>query len=380
MGELQAALPREYYLPGPAWDREVDRVWRRSWVCVGRLGELGLGEPRRLAVVEVAGESIILTVDGDGTLHGHANVCRHRGAQLCPHPPGAPPEPGPASVLRCGYHSWTYALDGRLLRAPHTEDVDALDPGSFGLHPVSVGTWGGFVFVRLTDGGLATVASLADELGAVPERTMRYPLAELVSAHRAVYEVAANWKVVAENYKECYHCGPVHPELTRLVPAFGDGATGPDGAGLDWAAGIPHREGAWTFSFTGTSPRPPFPNLDETERVRHFGELVYPNLLLSLAAEHAASFVLTPLAADRTRVTFDVLVAPGQLATDVEDCAGFWELVNRQDWTVCESVQRGMSSSFYTQGWYAPMENDSLDVRRWLLPRLEWRGGLDGHP
>jgi Rieske 2Fe-2S family protein len=126
--------------------------------------------------------------------------------------------------------------------------------------------------------------------------------------------------------------------------------------------GIPHRDGAWTFSFSGTSPRTPFPDLDDSERVRHKGELVYPNLLLSLAAEHVACFVLQPLAVDATRIVFDLLVDPDQAHLDVEDCAGFWDLVNRQDWAVCESVQRGMSSSFYTQGWYAPMEDASLDI------------------
>jgi Rieske 2Fe-2S family protein len=373
MSELQASLPREYYLPGKAWDREVERVWRRSWVCVGRTAELGLDRPGRLAVVEVAGESLLLTADGDGTLFGHANVCRHRGAQLCPHLPGSPPEPGPASTLRCGYHSWTYTLDGRLVRAPHTQDVDGLDPGSLGLHPVSVGSWGGFVFVRLTDGE----RSLTDELGDVPHRTVRYPLADLVSAHHVVHDVAANWKIFAENYSESYHCEPVHPELTRLVPAFADGGT--DGAALARTTGVPHREGAWTYSFSGTSPRPPFPELDDGERVRHRSELVYPNLMLSLSAEHVASFLLAPLAADRTRITFDVLVAPGQAATPIEDCAGFWDLVNHQDRQVCESLQRGMSSSFYTGGWYAPVEQDGL-IRRWLVPRLEWRGGLGEHP
>ena len=97
---------------------------------------------------------------------------------------------------------------------------------------------------------------------------------------------------------------------------------------------------------------------------------MYPNLLLSLAAEHAAAFVLTPLAVDRTRVDVDVLVAPAEAHLDTADCTGFWDLVNRQDWAVCESVQRGMSSRFYSQGWYAPMEDASLDIRRWLLPRL----------
>jgi len=283
-----------------------------------------------------------------------------------PHLPGAAPEPGPAGSLRCPYHSWTYALDGSLLRAPHTRDVEDFDPHRFGLHPVDVGTWGGFVFVRL-DGqdGAGLTAALTVELGPVIARTCRYPLDRLVSVRRIVYDVAANWKVIAENYNECYHCAGVHPELTRLVPFFGRG-----GGGLDWDDGIPHREGAWTFSFSGDSPRSPFPDLNEHERVRHKGELVYPNLLLSLAAEHTASFVLDPIAVDRTRIVFDLLVAAEEAHLDIEDCAGFWDLVNRQDWAICESVQRGMSSRFYSQGWYAPMEDAGLDIRRWLLPRL----------
>ncbi len=367
MTGLQPALPRRHYVDEQAWAQERASVWRTSWVCVGRAHELGVDAAERLAVVELAGESVLLTSDADAALHASANVCRHRGSQVVPHLPGEPPPPCPARSLRCLYHSWTYGLDGALLRAPFAQDLPGFDPRPFALHGLDAQTWAGFVFVRATRGG----PSLAEELGEVATRVGRYPLDGLVSVRRAVYDVAASWKVIAENYNECYHCGPVHPELTRLVPDFGHGGLGADGRGLDWEAGIRHRDGAWTFSFSGTSPRPAFEGLDDDERVRHKGELVYPNLLLSLSAEHAASFVLQPLSVGRTRVVFDVLVDPGQTHHDVEDCAGFWDLVNRQDWAVCESVQRGMGSAFYEQGWYAPMEDASLDIRRWLLPRLE---------
>jgi Rieske 2Fe-2S family protein len=371
---LQPALDRHHYVDEASFETERRDVLARSWMCAGRAGGLGLDGPERLAVVAVAGESVLLTTDGEGALHAHANVCRHRGAQVVPHSPGEIPPPRPAKALRCAYHSWTYGCDGALLRAPHADGVPGFDPAAFGLHRLGVATWGGFVFVALEPDA---VPPLAAELADVAARTTRYPLAELVTAWRATYDVNANWKVVAENYNECYHCAGVHPELTRLVPAFGHG-----GSDLAWEDGIPHRDGAWTFSFSGTSPRTPFPGLDEAERTRHKGELVYPNLLLSLAAEHVAAFVLTPLAAGRTRIDVDVLVAPAEAHLDVTDCAGFWDLVNRQDWAVCESVQRGMSSRFYGGGWYAPMEDASLDIRRWLLPRLASRsrsaGGGDG--
>jgi len=366
MGALQAALPREHYVDTRAYEVEREQVLARSWTCAGRLTELGLRVPGRLAVVDVLGESVLLTVDKAGRLHGHYNVCRHRGAQVVPVDSGTAHEPCRASALRCPYHSWTYDLDGSLRYAPHTEDVDDFDAAGFGLHKVAVDIWGGFVWVNLSP---KPALSLADELGPVPDRVRRYPLDDLVVGRRMVYDVAANWKVVAENYNECYHCGPVHPELVRLVPAFGRG-----GADLDWDGGVAHREGAWTFTFSGTSLRACFPGLDVDEQVRHKGELVYPNLLLSLSAEHVAAFRLEPLAVDRTRIVCDVLFAADEVAMetfDPADAADFWDLVNRQDWAVCESVQRGMSSRAYRQGWYAPMEDLSLDIRRWLLPRLE---------
>ncbi len=366
---LQAALPKAMYVDHAAWQHEREWVLLASWTCVGRIDELGLAVPSRLAVIEVLGESILLTSDATG-LHGAYNVCRHRGSQVVPVRPGDRPVPCEVRSLRCPYHSWTYALDGRLLRAPHTEAVTGFDADDFSLSPVAVDTWGGFVFVHLSP---ASARPLAEEVGAVADKLARYPLASLTSSRRLVYEVAANWKVVAENYNECYHCGPVHPELSRLVPAFAGG-----GDGIDWDAGVPHREGAWTFTMTGSSARRPFPELDADERVRHKGELIYPNLLISCSADHVTAFTLWPLAVDRTRVVCDLLFAPEEVTDpgfDPDDAADLWDLVNAQDWAVCESVQRGMSSRAYDQGWFAPMEDPSLDIRRWLLPRLEGSHG-----
>jgi glycine betaine catabolism A len=369
MAGLQAALPREHYVDPATHAVERSRVLLREWTCVGRLDELGLAldgvlRPGRLALVDLLGEAVVVTVDASSSLHAHANVCRHRGSQLVP-VVGELPEACDAKAIRCGYHSWTYGLDGRLIHAPHTEDIADFEPSSFSLHPVGAAEWGGFLWLH---GDPGSAGPLGESLGPVVERVRRYPLDRLVVGRRLTYDVAANWKVIAENYNECYHCGPVHPELCRLVPAFAGG-----GSDLDWEDGIPHREGAWTFTTSGTSTRQPFPDLDEAERVRHKGELVYPNLLLSLSADHVAAFVLTPVAVDRTRIVCDLLFAPEETARadfDPSDASDFWDLVNRQDWAVCESVQRGMSSRSYTGGWYAPMEDASLDIRRWLLPRL----------
>jgi glycine betaine catabolism A len=368
---LEAALPREMYVDPQTWLDERESALFGQWFCVGRTSDLGLDAASRVVAVDVAGESVLLTTDEDTHLHGAYNVCRHRGSQLRPVEGMPPVQPVAcqASALRCPYHSWTYGLDGRLLRAPHT-DLGGAEPDGFRLHPVGVETWQGFVFVHLTP---EAATPLREAVARASATLAHYGLADLVTGATMTYDVGANYKVLLENYNECYHCGPVHPELSRLVPAFAGG-----GAGLDWDGGVPHREGAWTFTMSGTSVRRPFPDLDEHERVRHKGELVYPNLWLSCSADHVAAFVCWPLAADRTRVECDLLFAPDEIASpsfDPDDAGDLWDLVNRQDWSICESVQRGMSSRAYRQGWFAPMEDASADIRRWLLPRLPGGAG-----
>jgi Rieske 2Fe-2S family protein len=362
-GGLEAALPRELYVDPQAWLGERETVLFGQWFCVGRRDDLGLDRPAQVVTVDVVGESVLVTSDEDGHLHAAYNVCRHRGAQLLPVACPAVP----AKALRCPYHSWTYALDGRLVRAPHT-DLEGTDLEQFRLHPVAVDHWGGFVFVHLSPD---EATPLADSVGRLGRALGNYGLADLVTGATVTYEVAANYKVLLENYNECYHCGPVHPELSRLVPSFAGGGTG-----LDWEDGIPHREGAWTFTTSGTTTRSPLPGLSEAERTRHKGELAYPNLLLSASADHVAAFVLAPRDVDHTRVVCSLLFAADEAAAsgfDPSDALDLWDLVNRQDWAVCESVQRGMSSRSYRHGWFAPMEDESLDIRRWLLPLMEGR-------
>ncbi len=363
---LQPALPQHMYVDADHWLLERDAVLYQSWFCIGRLRDLGLDRRGRLAVCDVVGESVLVTRDLEGELHAAYNVCRHRGSQLVPVDPdsGSPP-PCAAAALRCPYHSWTYDLAGRLLKAPHTDGVEDFDAAEFRLAPVAVDTWGGFCFVHLSPD---LAPPLLDEIAAHVAPLSRYPLESLVTGRRFTYEVAANYKVLSENYNECYHCGPVHPELTRLVPSFGGG-----GADIDWDAGVEHRAGAWTFTTSGTTTRQPLAGLDDDELTRHKGALLHPNLWLSCSADHVAAFTLWPLGVDRTRVECELLFAPHELQGadfNPDDAGDLWDLVNRQDWAICESVQRGMSSRAYSQGWFAPMEDLAADIRRWLLPRL----------
>src|SRR6201999_1541257 len=183
----------------------------------------------------------------------------------------------------------------------------------------------------------AAAKPFAAQAGAALERVRRYPLSELRIGHTIEYSVGANWKILCENYNECYHCAGVHPELCAVVPAFREAG----GANLDWERGIPHRDGAYTFTHSGTTSRRAFPGLNEDEKVRHKGELVYPNLFLSLACDHVAAFILEPKGPDRTDIVCHFLFEPYELAQpdfDARDTTEFWDLVNRQDWAICEAV------------------------------------------
>lgn len=374
-GAFEASLPRAAYLDEAFLDREREGIWWAEWVAVGRAEQLR--RPGDFLAVDVAGERIIVVRDRTGGLQAHYDLCRHRGSRLTTANQRTDPistdAPGPSGtfkgVIRCAYHSWCYELDGRVRNAPFLGESDAFDPDAFGLHPVALDTWGGWLFVNLSPERVRAGHTLGAQLGGIPDRLVRYPLADLMTARRIVYDVRANWKVVVENYNECYHCSGVHPELCRIVPAFRERG----GGNLDWDSGIPQAEGTFTFTATGTSDRAPFPGLDADEQVRHKGELAYPNLMISLSADHVAAFTLQPLAPDRTRVVVDFLFHPAEMARptfDPSDAVEFWDLVNSQDWAVCEGVQDGMTSRRFRFGWYAPMEDLSLDIRRYLGERV----------
>jgi glycine betaine catabolism A len=369
---LEASLPAASYTAEPEFISEREAALFRDWFCVGR--EEALAEPGDYLAVDIAGENILVVRNGDG-LAGFYNLCRHRGSRLVPvagSQPAASAAPSGClgGTIRCPYHGWTYGLDGSLRSAPFLPDLRRYRD-RLSLHPVCLATWGGFVFVRLGSAG----GPLRDQLNGTDDRLAAYPLAQLRTGHRLVYPVAANWKVILENYNECYHCGPVHPELCELVPAFGRG-----GGGLDWEEGIPHRDGAYTFTLTGTTRRAPFPGLTEAARTRHLGELVLPNLMISLSADHVAAFTVWPHDAGHTTVVCDFLFHPDEMARadfDPSDAVEFWDLVNRQDWAICEQVQDGMRSRMFTSGYLAPMEQPSADVGRYILRRL---GGEPGWP
>jgi Rieske 2Fe-2S family protein len=371
-GVLESSLPSSWYLQQDIFEIERQQIFFREWICVGR--EEQLDQPGDHRVLDVFGESVLLLRNGEGILRAFYNVCLHRGARLCP--AGELVDSNDRVPLRggviggrsivCPYHAWTYDLDGQLQRAPHMSEDMGFRVEDVHLHSVGCETWGGFVFVHLTP---AEAPDFAAHIATSAKIFDRYPLADLRIGATYNYSVHANWKVLCENYNECYHCGPVHPELCKLVPAFKEAG----GSNLDWDRGIPHREGAVTFTESGTTTRRTFPGLNEDEQVRHKGDLLYPNVFISAASDHVAVFVLRAQSAAETQVDCYYLFEPYELDKpdfDPADAADFWHLVNRQDWTICERVQAGIGARVHQRGVFSPMEDWNLDIRRYVTDRI----------
>jgi glycine betaine catabolism A len=284
-------------------------------------------------------------------LSGFANVCRHRGHELLPDGGTA----GRGAIV-CPYHGWSYRLDGALAAAPRMPD--GFVAPDHGLVEVPVETWQGWVFVNAAGGA----PPLPDYLGGLASLIEPYRPRQLRPGARHEYDIAANWKVVVENYHECYHCPLIHPELCKVSPpASGDNWSLP-GAWVGGAMDL--REHAETMSLSGRSAGV-FIDGAPRDTVRYLG--LFPNLLVSAHPDYVMTHRLEPLAPDRTRIVCDWYFPEG--VADPAYAVEFWDITNREDWAACESVQRGVSSPHYRPG---PLASGEDAVYQWvtLVARL----------
>jgi len=342
-------LPAEAYRsPGVlAW--ELEAFFARSWVCVGRADDLH--EPGDQRAVAVGTEGVLLVRDGDGALRGFLNTCRHRGHELlrC----GA--EAVNRRVIQCPYHSWTYGLDGVLRGAPWFADhpsFERSDPDN-ALRVARVEEWGGWAFVNAS----GDAPPLSEHLGNLAELLEPYEPGRLESVEGHDYEIAANWKIVSENYHECYHCTEIHPELCKVSPP--DSGVQVEPTGLFLGGSMELLDHAETMSLTGESLGAPFRRLDEKLRREVLYVQLFPNLLISAHPDYVMTHLLDPLTPDRTRIECRWLFAPESLERDGFDpgyASEFWDITNRQDWGACEAVQRGVAGRGYRQAPFSEME------------------------
>ena len=340
-------LPRDAYTSPRVFAFEQERFFAGSWTCVGREGDLESTGAQR--AVRVGGAGVLLVRGTDGRVRAFANTCRHRGHELL----GVGEQTTRRTVL-CPYHAWTYDLDGSLRVAPGFRDHREFRPGEHGLVELPLESWHGFLFVN----GSGDAPPFAEHVGALDELVAPYQPARLVPLASHAYDLACNWKVVLENYHECYHCPLIHPELCQVSPPASGDNFELDGA---WVGGtMDLKDHAATMSLDGHSDGVPIPGLD-AERLRTVAYLgLFPNLLLSLHPDYLMTHLVEPLGPDLSHVVCTWYFPPEATQRPGFDPAyavEFWDRTNRQDWAACESVQRGMASPHFQPGPLAPAED-----------------------
>jgi Rieske 2Fe-2S family protein len=361
LSEKATTLPREYYVASEIYAKEQERIFRNRWIAAGRADRLA--RPGDYALVEIAGESLILVRDADGKMRAFYNVCRHRGTRLCEAESG---RLGKAIV--CPYHSWSYGFDGALIAAPNMEDVPWFDRADQSLFAAAADVWEGFLFLHLG----RRPQALGEVLRPIGDRFAPGNLPRLATVRRIAYDVAANWKLLFQNFSECLHCPPVHPALARLSHYQSGANDLREGPVLGGYMTIDAPGGSLTMS--GQMCGAPLRELsaDDARRVYYYS--VFPGFFLTIQPDFVMSTRISPLAVDRTRVECEWHFAPETLDDpkfDPTDGIALWDTTNRQDWHVCELAQKGVSSRAYVPGLYSTQESLLAAFDREYLASLE---------
>ena len=347
-----ADFRQSYTLPGVvytspelyAW--EMSHFFDASWACIGRVE--GLIRPGTRRAVRAGQGSILLTRDDAGTLRGFFNICRHRGHELLPVGASAA-----GALIECPYHGWTYRVDGSLKSAPRLGYRPGFAVSEHGLVSVRIEEWQGWLFANVS----GDASPLGDHVGNLDELLVSWTPGEMVEVARMDYTVQANWKLVHENYHECYHCTQIHPELCRVSPPT---------SGLNllstgmWHGGwMDLAEDAETMSLDGRGGAPVLPDLTPEQRRRVYYFALFPNLLISPHPDYVLSHRIEPISPTQTlvecRTLFQRKVAE-RAGFDGKYASDFWDVTNRQDWAAIESIQRSAASPAFRPGPISEME------------------------
>jgi Rieske 2Fe-2S family protein len=366
-------LPAEAYFDARHYERELQRIWYRNWVYVGRSSEVA--QVRAFRTVELGDQRLLLVRDDAGVLQGFHNTCRHRGAALCRESEGTLR----SAAIVCPYHAWVYDLQGRLLRTSSKLRPEGFEESDYPLYKVQVREWGGFIFVALTD----EPPPLEKTFDLPLSRLDAWPLAQLVVGHVLSKTVRCNWKIFWENYNECLHCPSVHPQLSQLVPIFGRGlleerddprweahASDPD---PKFKGGL--REGASTWSLDGRITGRPFPAVsDEDRKLGAVYQTGLPSIFIVGHADYVRVVRLRPLGPELTELHVEYLFSPQTLADpafDLRNIVDFTNAVMTEDAEVCELNQRGLHAAPHARGVVMPEEYIIRQFHDWIGSELD---------
>ena len=356
------SLPQKYLVSPEAFADEQEKIFSESWLFVGHQSQIP--KAGDFFLTTIAGESIIVTRDQGSTIRAFYNVCRHRGSRLkedaCGH----------ASTIQCPYHAWTYGLDGRLIGAPHMDEVPGFKKTDYPLRGVNLGIWEGFIFINLANKPMP----LEKWFGPLKGKFSHWNMSILRQAKRIEYNVHANWKLMFENYSECYHCAGVHPQLQKVSPydsAENDLREGP------FLGGFMKVNAGKSLTMSGNACAAFVGKIENLQQVFYY--TIFPNMLLSLHPEYVMVHQLWPQSPDRTLIVCDWLFHPDAFARkdfNPQDAIEFWDVTNKQDWHVCELSQQGISSRAYEPGPFSSRESIPAAWDDYYLQQMDAIGDL----
>lgn len=352
-------LPAAAYISDDVLRLEHSEFFAKDWLCVGRAADLpSAGD---YIVKDLGKESIVILRGADLVVRAFYNVCRHRGSRLFDSTSGQ----GLSRVL-CPYHSWSYNLDGTVHNAPRMGDDFC--KANFSLNAVRCDLHQGFIFISLSGAG----PTLAQYFAELPDLS-RFRMPDLVCGKRIEYEVAANWKLICENYSECYHCSNAHPQLHRLTDLIARSDRSQEIGACFNGGPMKLRDGVETMSMSGKSSVPTIEGLTHEDcRYVHY-YVIYPNLLLSPHPDYVLTHTAWPIAPGKTRVVCEWLFSAAAVRAtnfDPTDIVEFWDVTNRQDWALCERAQLGANSRGFTPGPYQATEDCVHTFDRWYAARM----------
>lgn len=357
----QKTLPQECYLDKKLHAHELATLFLDRWLCVAHSDNIR--EPGSFLNLKFGPESILLIRDHQLQIRANFNVCRHRGTRLteatCGHL---------GKTIQCPYHAWTYQLDGTLAGVPDEKELADFRKQDYGLHRAQVYEHMGLIWLNAGKQPSPFDRHLIDTLN----RFQPWQMDTLKLAAHHEYHVKANWKLILQNYSECYHCAPVHPRLVELSAPTSGGNDLVDGPIMGGYMDL--RPNTESMTCSGRKCGPTIPGLDPQQQRRVYYYVFFPNMLLSLHPDYVMLHWLTPISVEQTRIDCRWYFPATTIAENhdaINDAVSFWDQTNREDWQVSELTQKGVASSRYTPGPYSNREAMSAALDRYYLQQLK---------
>ena len=357
-------LPGKYYHSKDIYQEEVQKIFYQYWIYGCREEEIPkVGD---FKVIQVEDESLIIVRDKSNKIRAHFNVCSHRGTQLCTEKKGNFKN----KFIQCPYHAWTYDLEGNLFSAPHMMESNGFSKSNCNLPNAFVEVWEGFVFFSLAENPEPFEVQMEALIGKFSD----WKMADLRIAKQIRYELDCNWKLILQNYQECYHCPGVHPLLSKLTHFQSAQHDFSKGAVIGGFMELNKERGSMTMD--GNPAAPPVCNVSGEDLQRVYYYSIYPNMLLTPHPDFVMYHHITPLGPGKIINDCYWLFHPDVIndskAQDgIESAIEFWDLTNKEDWKVCEQMQVGTKSSRFDRGYYSGAEDILYSLDKELLKALE---------